>query len=559
MKKNPLLASIQSLSSHTSNNTGITRRAFVRKATIAAGIGYTSVVGGIAHAQQTRNRPGSRGGLNLGSNNRVEEVLQRRISAARQQSLLEEPVWPVNDDETLLNGFIGNFSKTLPHNDFGEVDPAAYQRFLLALNTGQREDFDAIAAGGTARLANPRAAYSFALSGCDSHKIDMPAVHGLGSKRQAAEAAEVYWMALCRDVPFDEYQTNTIVQSAADDLSSFTDFTAPREGSVITPSVLFRGQTPGDIQGGYLSEFLKLDIPTGNASVPQAFYHPVANDDYMIDVASWLAVQRGQLSASQNQLQFDATPIRTGRDLAEYVHHDFTYQAYLNAALICLGFGADALDSSAYSVAAREGGFVTFGPAALLDLVARAARVALRPAWVHKWLVHRKLRPEVFGGRVEHLRLGVREYPIDVELLNSRALQETFSRYGNYLLPQAYPEGSPTHPSYPAGHATIAGACVTVLKAYFDETYVIPGSGGLTIGGELNKLASNIALGRNMAGVHWRADGDDGLVVGEKIAMTLLEDELRMVTESADIGFGLTTFDGNSVTIDPETFQLAGG
>lgn len=121
------------------------------------------------------------------------------------------------------------------------------------------------------------------------------------------------------------------------------------------------------------------------------------------------------------------------------------------------------------------------------------------------------------------------------------------------------PEGSPTHPSYPAGHATIAGACVTVLKAYFDETYVIPGSGGLTIGGELNKLASNIALGRNMAGVHWRADGDDGLVVGEKIAMTLLEDELRMVTESADIGFGLTTFDGNFVTIDPGTFQLAAG
>ena len=117
------------------------------------------------------------------------------------------------------------------------------------------------------------------------------------------------------------------------------------------------------------------------------------------------------------------------------------------------------------------------------------------------------------------------------------------------MLPQAYPEGSPTHPSYPAGHATIAGACVTVLKAYFDETYPIPGAGGLTLGGELNKLASNIALGRNMAGVHWRADGDDGLKAGEAIAITLLQDELRMATESRDAGFGFTAFDGSFIQV----------
>eukprot|EP00964_Phaeocystis_antarctica_P117571 scaffold81387_cov36-Phaeocystis_antarctica.AAC.1 len=31
---------------------------------------------------------------------------------------------------------------------------------------------------------------------------------------------------------------------------------------------------------------------------------------------------------------------------------------------------------------------------------------------------------------------------------------------------------------------------------------------GATIIGELHKLASNVALGRNMAGVHFRTDGD---------------------------------------------------
>jgi hypothetical protein len=59
-------------------------------------------------------------------------------------------------------------------------------------------------------------------------------------------------------------------------------------------------------------------------------------------------------------------------------------------------------------------------------------------------------------------------------LLNSQAVKEVFSTYGSYLLPMAYPEGCPTHPSYPAAHAVIAGACVTVLKAFFDEAFVIP-------------------------------------------------------------------------------------
>jgi len=32
-----------------------------------------------------------------------------------------------------------------------------------------------------------------------------------------------------------------------------------------------------------------------------------------------------------------------------------------------------------------------------------------------------------------------------------------------HLLPMAFPEGSPIHPAYGAGHATVAGACVTIL------------------------------------------------------------------------------------------------
>lgn len=499
---------------------------------------------------------------------RETEALNTRVDAANYQSQLPSPSLPCNDDETIYASRIGSFSKTLPHNSLGEVEATAYDAFLTALSSGDANDFNAIPAGGTGALANPRAAYSFSLVGADPHKIDMPAVHAFDSARQAAEAGEVYWMALTRDIRFTDYNKDKTIKDAASDMSAFSDFTGPKSSGVVTPDTLFRGLSTGDLIGPYISQFLYLDIPYGNRILDQAGRRPISGDDYMSDYGAWLAVQNGQLPSSQNQLQPQSRYITTGRDLGEYVHRDYSYQAYLNAGLIALGFGG-ALDSSPYSIAAREAGFVTFGPAALLDMVSRAGGVALRVAWFHKWLVHRKLRPESFGGRIHNHVTGAASYPIHSEILNSSVLSETFSNTGTYLLPQAFPEGSPTHPSYPAGHAVIAGACVTVLKAFFDEDFLIPqpmlpnnnGSQikplnmSLKLGDELNKLASNIALGRNIAGVHWRADGDDGLVAGEDVAITMLQDHLRCTVEPS-AGFGLTKFDGTKILITENGVQV---
>jgi hypothetical protein len=127
----------------------------------------------------------------------------------------------------------------------------------------------------------------------------------------------------------------------------------------------------------------------------------------------------------------------------------------------------------------------------------------------------------------------------------------------------AYPEGCPTHPPYPAGHATIAGACATVLKAFFKESSVIPDpvmanddglslslykGPDLSVGGELNKLAANIALGRDAAGVHWRSDSIEGLKLGEAVAIGIISD-LRMTYHEDFPGFSLTKFDGTTITI----------
>lgn len=56
------------------------------------------------------------------------------------------------------------------------------------------------------------------------------------------------------------------------------------------------------------------------------------------------------------------------------------------------------------------------------------------------------------------------------EVLNSAALHEVVRNTGGSF----YPEGYPTHPAYPAGHAAIASACAAVLKAFFKESAIFP-------------------------------------------------------------------------------------
>src|SRR4029077_8561371 len=138
-----------------------------------------------------------------------------------------------------------------------------------------------------------------------------------------------------------------------------------------------------------------------------------------------------------------------------------------------------------------------------------------------------------------------------------------------YLLSQPFPEGSPTHPSYPTGHGTVAGACITLLKFFFDENYVfpnpqVPSSDGLalvpyagpnaaeiTVGGELNKLARNVSFGHGVhAGIHWRMDTDSSMILGEAIAISILQDKAQCYNEKFSITF--TKLDGNKVTISNE-------
>jgi len=70
----------------------------------------------------------------------------------------------------------------------------------------------------------------------------------------------------------------------------------------------------------------------------------------------------------------------------------------------------------------------------------------------------------------------------------------------------------------------------------------------MTVGTELNKLAANVAIGRNWAGVHYRADGDYGMDLGEKVAIQYLKD-LKASKNETFAGWNLTKFDGSSVVV----------
>jgi hypothetical protein len=481
-----------------------------------------------------------------------------------------------NGDEARYPDRRASFAKTLPHDDLGEVDRPAFARFVATLHDGQSEQFDQLVRDPQAevRLNDPQAAYALEMAGTDSHATLLPPPPTFASGDMAAEMAELYWLALTRDIAYREYGEHRLIQAAVSDLNALTASIGARSLGPLTPQTIFRGETRGGLIGPYLSQFLWLEIPYGIARIVQRYGFPARNQSFLTEYQEWLACQRGRRPG--RKLVVDDVPryISGNRELAEFVHQDFSFQPYMNAALIMLHFGDRALSATnPYRESKTQFGDITFGAKNVLTLVAQAALLGQKASYYHKWLVHRRLRPEVFSGRLELQATGRRPYDVHSDLLRCDAIARVLSTNGSRLLPSAFPEGCPTHPSYPSAHAANAGACATILKAFFDEDFVIPrpveasvdGSRldpwqgeALTLGNEIDKLANNIALGRDAAGVHYRSDSVHGLFVGEQQALGLLRDHSRTYRERFP-GFVFTRFDGRKVTVrDGQLFESSG-
>ena len=545
------------------------RRAFL------GGVSAATLAAGVIGVEPLLKNESSQVQAATGSNQRANQCakLRRDAATAGLQASPQNLQHPDNNDEGLYPNKLGSYSKGLPHNDDGTVVASAYAALLQAIDSGRPADFDAIPLGGSVGLTNPQAGLAFDLEGPDSHALAQPPAPAFASRAQAAEVSENYWMALLRDVPYSQYSGNAIANAAAADLTLYgNDFNAPKNGGAVTTSTLFRGLTPGDLLGPYLSQFFYQDCNFGANKIEQKITTTVPGINYMTDFNTWLAVQRG---VGQPPDVFDPVQryMRNGRDIGQWVHIDVLFQAYFQAFLILAVAGAPFDDGNPYNNNPSQIGFGTFGGPHIATLLCEVSTRALKAVWFQKWFVHRRLRPEVQAERVHRTLFDGANYPVHPEILNSFSDNNRLKGFmpaGNALLPMAFPEGSPTHPAYGAGHATVAGACVTILKAWFNEAtrlvdigldpvqptddglslvpYVGADASDLTVGGELNKIAANVALGRNTAGVHWRSDGNESLKLGEQIAIGILRDQRACYNEVFN-GFSLTKFDGTTVTV----------
>lgn len=633
---------------------------------------------------------------------------------------------------TLLNGeeadlgpkYPAQFTKGLLHCGNGLLArPEDYRDFVEAINSHDRHLFDGVQSAfdrdetvfhGTIPSKHepskqvapqwrgwesPRAGHVFELQGPDAGEVGMAPAPRVGSSELAAEMAEVYALAILRDVPFREIEdgggerlcssdhkagpAEMTAKQVAKALSGMPFFSGDcptssstlREGldaferrrrdartlctgGKVTPSNLFRGSTRGAHLGPYISQFLLIGTdslagPDNTASdAPGCDAKFGVNDgaigygslivdqrtlthknciDHMTSWPCWLDVQNGANVGRANLFEDKRRFITTPRDLATYVHYDALYEAYLNAALILLG--RDVPTSKGFPEPSPEGKrtpFATFGGPHILSLVTEVATRCLKAVRRQKFNFHRRARPEALGGRIALMAADPNvSFRVDADGKECTAVRESFqslhdeipkeiraaiSRHNldqnsdektavrkhkcpptvkgqpkgigddNLLLPMAFAEGSPMHPAYGAGHATVAGGCVTMLKAFFDmfedcdsrelrplfddaTLAYVPNKTGrclvkgdkqkeaLTIEGELDKLAANIAIGRNMAGVHYYSDYYDSARMGERIAIGILLEQLPTYGDAVETRFH--SFDGDLLTLRGDAGEAA--
>lgn len=355
-----------------------------------------------------------------------------------------------NTDESLATGkypFIGNFHKTLPHNEFGEVCADAYRKFkstCLQVEAGAPVNFEEMPKGpvaapfacqsdpvaqvqtgfisqpgdtgaiealrrSAARFTSPLAGAATETLGPDPKALDMPPASGCQSLSAAAEMAELYWMALLRDAPLVAFQNQASSHGGCASIDAHNvqlgyDVANRINQAVAAVNILFDCAVLHDQDSGRLRAPLDIGGGPGGANInKQTLFRTGLHDEEFGPLVS----------------QFFIRPV---------------------------GYGVQRIDQkqTPYIANDRAGAGDKTGP---------------------------KDPP---GGELLILQPGYRKTGSDLEA---------------FCEPQEY-----------------GGVDM----------------GRMTVGGELNKLASNVAMGRSMGGVHWRSDNTRSLRLGEDIAIEIL-------------------------------------
>ena len=575
------------ITSSSSKSSKLTRRSFVGAGgAAAAAIPLQPVLGLRESVLEASVVP-------YNADRRVAHSYTFRVAAAAAERI-DVGVQPDNGDTSKFTDFSCMYSKALSHDALGVPNKAAVQSLIKAMHTGESSDFENIlvgtpGGGPNSKENGPQGGLAFDLEGLDSHATVIPPAPSVASAQTAAEAVEHYWGALLRDVLFTEYATDSLVAQAVADMNRLSFLRDPGNQQLpfpVTPQNLFRGQfVPGDgnVLGPYISQFLLQPTSLGAQPLSQQYQTFLAaalgGSDFMTSANEYQLIQNG--GDSGRRLTFDPTFrfVRNGRDLAAYTHVDVLYQAYLTAALVLAGIGAPPNPGNPYIGSKAQKAFGTLGGPDAVGTLTEMATCALKAAWFHKWIKDLRMRPEEYGALVQANLTRSSPAPqaaaaLHPDVLNAAVLPVIHSNYGSYLLPQAFPEGSPTHPCYPTGHGSVAGACITAIKFFFDcsqkirplltaagRDVVVPVSSGLAldtytgadrdaldINGELSKLAHNISFGHGIhAGIHFRSSTYWSILLGEQVALAVLRDRARSYNESFEIT--ITKFDGTTAAI----------
>jgi hypothetical protein len=517
------------------------------------------------------------------SDPRLRRCFAIRLGAAKDQARIPAAPQTTNGDEERYPDKCGTYSKGLRQDGIGLVDLRAFHTFKRALTSGNPTDFERIMMGGTRTLNGPQGGLAFGLEGSDAvqfgnapcpgnqeNVVIVPPAPALANEDYGTELVELYWASLLRDVAFTDYVSNATAAEAAQELTGMPSYAGPRDhNGNVTPNLLFRGGYPGETIGPHISQLHLIPTFFGTQEMNQRMITYVPGIDYMTDAATFQQVQNGIDTGLRNQIDPQRPYLYNGRALGAYTHLDVLYQAYFTAYLVLNTLRVPLNPGNPYLGSTTQNGFGTFGQPDFAATIALIAGFALNCVWYHKWYVHLRQRPESGGAIARQILTGhggTLDGRVNDNVLNSIALQRSFSRYGDYFLSQAFPEGSPTHPAYPTGHGVVAGACITILKFFFDGNFVIPhpvvpssdglsllpytggDAGQITINGELNKLAHNISFGHGIhPGIHWRSDTDSSIQLGEAVAISVLQDRALTYNEKFTVNF--TKIDGTTATI----------
>lgn len=525
-----------------------------------------------------------------------------------------------NCEETKYKNYNYNasFHKGLPHNltDGRLISSKDYETMKQAIYCNDQNLLMSVplAKNSSTKLVSPLASWSTIPIGLPQHYIEVPEPPTLSSAAGAAEMLEIYANAIARDVPFIDYDTDETIKKLLQATHLNNIFIISNLKNIpnapFTPKTIFRGNSSGCIIGPYVSQLLYLNITAGALRSKQTYFVPptraeaLANNfrvEWGVTLEETINIQNGNLNLLPPATPADKMVYRylySGRALAEAVHADPVYQFFYHAALLLSSLGAK--PNPGMPVYPNQGSFVTAGgPASLQCTIGEVTGSALKHCWYWKWQHFRNLRPETFGlwvhDIISELVPNQGNFDISDNLLKNPILNDIYNinnswvpNSKSYTLPQAYREGAPLHPAYLSGHATIAGACCTILKIYYDGEQkwldlpgVISGAqGGIannmvqansdgtslvaynnadavqaTVGTEINKLASNVAIGRNFAGIHYRSDAIIGIKLGEIVAIHYMEDILSTMVENMPNGkipeITFRKFDGELVTIKP--------